>query len=377
MPSITTTEPWRRDRDRGHRRASSRPRTRPTGSGPIVVDGIDATSEVPPDRWLIDPAEALDPRIALPDHVYTTRGGFVGPVRGSTRPGPASIPACSNDSTRSSTWPSPRRARPGATRGPSAVDRGRTGVVFGNIVLPTETASALSLELLGRRVRGAARHPGAGSPIRSSHCNAFPAGLPGGDRRAGPSGLGGVAYTLDAACGSSLYALKLAVDELRSGRADAMITRRRLATRCALHPDGFLAAPGALASRARRRRSTTAPTASSSAKGPGCSSSSGWPTPSRQGDQIYGIIAGIGLSNDVHGDLLAPDSEGQLRAMRAAYEQAGWSPDDVDLIECHATGTPRGDAVEVAEPQDALGRHRLASRPVRRSARSRRTSAMR
>ena len=59
------------------------------------------------------------------------------------------------------------------------------------------------------------------------------------------------------------------------------------------------------------------------------------------------MIRGIGLSNDIHGDLLAPSSEGQLRAMRAAYEQAGWSPSDVDLIECHATGTPVGDAVEV------------------------------
>ncbi len=34
--------------------------------------------------------------------------------------------------------------------------------------------------------------------------------------------------------------------------------------------------------------------------------------------------------------------------MRAAYEQAGWEPADVDLIECHATGTPVGDAVEFA-----------------------------
>src|SRR5262249_53631630 len=65
------------------------------------------------------------------------------------------------------------------------------------------------------------------------------------------------------------------------------------------------------------------------------------------GDHIYGLVAGIGLSNDVHGDLLAPSSEGQLRALRAAYAQAGWSPREVDLIECHAAGTPRGDAVEI------------------------------
>ncbi|KAA0267044.1 MAG: hypothetical protein EDQ89_11955, partial [Acidobacteria bacterium] len=36
-------------------------------------------------------------------------------------------------------------------------------------------------------------------------------------------GLGGCAYTLDAACASSLYALKLACEELASGRADAML----------------------------------------------------------------------------------------------------------------------------------------------------------
>ena len=36
----------------------------------------------------------------------------------------------------------------------------------------------------------------------------------------------------------------------------------------------------------------------------------------RHGDLIHGLIRGIGLSNDVHGDLLAPSSEGQIRAMR-------------------------------------------------------------
>jgi acyl transferase domain-containing protein len=65
------------------------------------------------------------------------------------------------------------------------------------------------------------------------------------------------------------------------------------------------------------------------------------------GDHVYGILAGIGMANDSDGDLLAPSAAGQLRAMRMAYDQAGWEPEFVDLIECHATGTPRGDAVEV------------------------------
>ena len=55
------------------------------------------------------------------------------------------------------------------------------------------------------------------------------------------------------------------------------------------------------------------------------------------------------------GNLLAPDKEGQLRAMRAAYAQAGWDPRDVGLIECHATGTPVGDAVEFDSLRELWG----------------------
>ncbi|MGE4619244.1 MAG: beta-ketoacyl synthase N-terminal-like domain-containing protein [Planctomycetota bacterium] len=64
-------------------------------------------------------------------------------------------------------------------------------------------------------------------------------------------------------------------------------------------------------------------------------------------DPIVGVIRGIGLSNDQSGGLLAPSGEGQLRAMLEAYQEADWSPEDVDYIECHATGTPVGDATEL------------------------------
>ncbi|MCD6298591.1 MAG: polyketide synthase, partial [Deltaproteobacteria bacterium] len=73
-------------------------------------------------------------------------------------------------------------------------------------------------------------------------------------------------------------------------------------------------------------------------------------------DHIYAVISGIGLSNDVGGSLLAPLSEGQLRSMGPAYEQAGWSHKEVDIIECHATGTPVGDAVEFESLQTFWGK---------------------
>src|SRR5439155_13281029 len=75
----------------------------------------------------------------------------------------------------------------------------------------------------------------------------------------------------------------------------------------------------------------------------------------RDGDTIRAVIAGVGLSNDMHGNLLAPAKEGQLRAMRSAYDRAGWRPSDVDLIECHATGTPVGDAVEFDSLRELWG----------------------
>jgi len=68
----------------------------------------------------------------------------------------------------------------------------------------------------------------------------------------------------------------------------------------------------------------------------------------RDGDRILGVIRGIGLGNDGRGrGLLVPSQEGQVRALRAAYAAAELSPSDVSLVECHATGTGVGDAVEI------------------------------
>jgi acyl transferase domain-containing protein/3-hydroxymyristoyl/3-hydroxydecanoyl-(acyl carrier protein) dehydratase len=308
-----------------------------------VLAARDVTSEPPPGRWLLPASRAYDEAVPRIDRVYSTRGGFV------------SEPRLEFDDLKldrehlegldplfhlalfaaSRAWRSART---------EAVDPGRVGVIFGNIVLPTEGSSSYSREIVGAplaRALGISPAEGTGTDPR----NAFPAGLPAAFI-ARALGLGGTAYTLDAACASSLFALKLAIDELGSGRADAMISGG------VSRPDPLYTQMGFSQLRALSPRGKPAPF---DAEGDGLIVGEGaglfvlkrLRDAVRDGDTIHAVIRGIGLSNDLHGDLLAPSSEGQLRAMRAAYQQAGWSPQDVDLIECHATGTPIGDSVEI------------------------------
>ncbi|OSC70108.1 beta keto-acyl synthase, partial [Streptomyces sp. 4F] len=69
----------------------------------------------------------------------------------------------------------------------------------------------------------------------------------------------------------------------------------------------------------------------------------------RDGDRIHAVIRGIGSSSDGKGTAIyAPLPEGQARALRRAYEQAGYDPRTVELVEAHGTGTKAGDAAELA-----------------------------
>jgi acyl transferase domain-containing protein len=60
------------------------------------------------------------------------------------------------------------------------------------------------------------------------------------------------------------------------------------------------------------------------------------------------VIRGLGASSDGGArGITAPDSDGQLRAVRRAYREAGVAPSTVGLVEAHGTSTPVGDAAEV------------------------------
>jgi acyl transferase domain-containing protein/3-hydroxymyristoyl/3-hydroxydecanoyl-(acyl carrier protein) dehydratase len=325
-----------------------------------ILGGHSASREVPPDRWAISPEAAFHPEVAAKDKVYSKRGCFISAIPRTSPPSGLSpepkIPSGLDPLFHLLLYAGKQAFADGIT---APLDRSRVGVIIGNLALPTEKSSLYSREILGRtfeeKLLGKSRIKASTEPL-----NRYVAGLPAG-LLAYSLGLGGGGCTLDAACASSLYAIKLAADELLSGRADAMLSGG------VSRPDPLYTQMGFSQLRALSKRGICSPF---DAEGDGLVVGEGagifllkrTEDAIAHGDRIYGIIRGTGLSNDVGGSLLAPMTEGQLRAMRRAYDIAGWIPSDLDLIECHATGTPVGDATEVTSLKELWSGERETGR---------------
>ncbi|WP_416211288.1 beta-ketoacyl synthase N-terminal-like domain-containing protein [Frankia sp. Cas3] len=171
--------------------------------------------------------------------------------------------------------------------------------------------------------------------------------------------LRGPAYTLDAACASSLIAVDTAVRELAGGRADAMIAGgvhlvqevtfwsvfsllRALSPTSRIRPfdrraDGILIGEGVGMVVLKRLADAE-----------------------RAGDRIYAVIRGCGVSSDGRSStLLAPSQQGQILAVERAWADAGLdptAPGALGLVEAHGTATPVGDAAELATLGRVFGR---------------------
>ncbi len=229
-----------------------------------------------------------------------------------------------------------------------SIDKSRVDVILAAIALPTDAASRLTRKIFGNR---GAEGGGQGTEERgrigriaahSARVTAFPAVV-----ISQALGLGGATFTLDAACASSLYAIKLGCDSLTDGAADAILAGG------VSRPDNLYTQVGFSQLRALSPSGICRPFDQDAdglvvGEGAGVLVLKRLDDAIRHGDTIHAVIRGIGISNDMRGNLLAPDTDGQLRAMTAAYADAGWNPADVDLIECHGAGTPVGDAVEIA-----------------------------
>jgi acyl transferase domain-containing protein/3-hydroxymyristoyl/3-hydroxydecanoyl-(acyl carrier protein) dehydratase len=251
----------------------------------------------------------------------------------------------------------------------------RCGVILGNLSFPTKTSNHLFLPLYHKAVEaGLKQLIGGGfdlkpfAPAREVHPdNGLIAGLPSA-LLAQATGLGGSHFSLDAACASSCYSVKLACDALATGKADLMLAGAVSAA------DPLFVNMGFSIFQAYPANQVSAPLDANSqglfaGEGAGMMLLKRYDDALRDGDRVLALIRGGALTNDGRGEfVLSPNTKGQVLAFERAYADAGVSPADVAFVECHATGTPKGDKVELASLETFFGR--TGTRPLLGSVKS-------
>ncbi|MBX7185779.1 MAG: acyltransferase domain-containing protein [Vicinamibacteria bacterium] len=323
-----------------------------------VLASQDLLSTVPDRRWRVDPEQFLaSPGGPTADRVTSLRGGYVRGFDDRFDPSGFAFAAAQIhglDPLFKLVFHTTREALQGVKDADR--QRARTGLVLANLSFPSSGLSHFAEQVWS----------GAGAADRIDARNRFSSGLPAFlAARALNLGLADSAFALDAACASSLYAIKLACDALADGRADLMLAAAVSRADDLFIHMGFTALK-ALSPSGRSRPFHKDADGLVPAEGAGCVALKRLDDAVRDSDRILGVIRGIGLSNDGRGHgLLAPSEEGQVRAMEAAYAAAGLEPGDISLLECHATGTRVGDGVEIRSTSRVFGKHVVAAGSVK------------
>ncbi|MEU2871590.1 beta-ketoacyl synthase N-terminal-like domain-containing protein [Streptomyces olivoreticuli] len=323
--------------------------------------GVDAISEVPPGRWDQDEYRS--------GAVYCRRGGFVDDRLPGFDPAafgimPDSVPATEPDQLIALRTAAAALADAG---GLTAADPARVGVVLGRGGYLTA-----GLARLDQRVRTAGQLtrtlgellPELGEERLAQVRTAFEEAL-GPDspeaviglvpnftasRIANRLDLRGPAYTVDAACASSLLAVGQAVGELAAGRCDVMLAG-------GVHHChdvtlwSVFARLGALSRTQRIRPFHRDADGVLMGEGTAVVVLKRLADAVRDGDRVYAVVRGTGVAGDGRAAALVnPDPDGQTRAVRQAWEAARvdpTAPGSIGLLEAHGTGTPNGDAAEI------------------------------
>jgi acyl transferase domain-containing protein/NAD(P)H-dependent flavin oxidoreductase YrpB (nitropropane dioxygenase family)/acyl carrier protein len=318
-----------------------------------TLRGVDAITEIPPDRW--DWRLYYDPDPKAPDKIVSKWGGFLPDVAfDPLKYGmpPSSLPSI--EPAQLLALEVVRNALGDAGYAERAFARERTAVVLGMGGGAAQLAMGYAfrsyLPMLDTVIPGGGRAAieACRGQLPEWTEDSFPGFLLNvtAGRIANRLNLGGANYTVDAACGSSLAAAALAVRELETGAADMVVLG---GVDTVQNPFTYLAfsKTQAFSPRGRCRPFDAGANGIVISEGVAAVVLKRLADAERDGDRIYAVIKGVGASSDGRArGLTAPVVEGQIRAMERAYRKAGVSPATVGYVEAHGTGTALGDVVE-------------------------------
>ncbi|MGI9002886.1 MAG: SDR family oxidoreductase [Pseudonocardia sp.] len=313
-----------------------------------ILAKVNAITEVPAKRW--DVERYYDPDPSAPDKVYSKWGGFLDPVQfdpvhygmpPNSLPSIEPVQLLALEAVQSALEDAGYQDRP--------FPREQTGVIFG--------VGGMGDHGILYGVRSGLPAVIGNGDVPPEYLESLPTwtedSFPGilsnviAGRVANRFNFGGTNHTVDAACAASLAAVYLAVRELECGSADMMVVGGADSTES---PFAYLcfSKTHALSPQGRSRPFDADTDGIVISEGLGVLVLKRLADAERDSDRIYAVIKGVGSSSDGRDrSLTSPRPEGQARALRRAYANAGFSPATVGLVEAHGTGTVVGDRAEV------------------------------
>ena len=336
----------------------------------VITNELDCITDVPSSRWNID--DYYDPDPNKPDKTYCKRGGFIPDI--DFNPMDFGLPPNILEVTDVSQLLSLIVAQD-ALKDAGYLDADdsyleKTGVILGVVGMSSKLFSPLMSRLQYPVWEKVLKNQGISDEDTQTiiekmklayvgwNENAFPGTLGNvvAGRIANRFNLGGTNCVVDAACGSSLAAVKMAVSELTDGHADMMITGGVDTDNSVTTFLCFSKTP-AFSKGEKVKTFDTESDGMMSGEGLGMLVLKRLEDAERDKDTIYGVIKGVGSSSDGRAkSIYAPSAGGQAKAVRRAYEQAGFTPDTISLIEAHGTGTPAGDPAEIGGLKEVYGK---------------------
>ncbi|GAB5552552.1 MAG: hypothetical protein Sapg2KO_21430 [Saprospiraceae bacterium] len=314
----------------------------------------DGTSHATPQDFGVDPAFIFHPEKGIEDRCYSTRGGYIRNFEFD--PTGFELPAdflSKQDKLYQWSLYTAKEALLDGGYFEKKEHLKNCGLILGNLSFPTSSSHQLIADIYCRSLESNIQDLLKTPEFKLKDHQQTPpeneilAYTPS-EMVSQALALGKTHYALDAACATSLYAIKLACDELQTGKADMMLAGAVSASDQLFIHMGFSIFHAYAPMDKKFVPFDKESAGLVSSEGAGMVLLKRLADAERDGDQIIGVIGGIGLSNDGRGKfLLSPNPKGQNLAFERTYLNNEISPKDTAYIECHATGTPLGDITEL------------------------------
>ncbi|MDN3667762.1 SDR family NAD(P)-dependent oxidoreductase [Echinicola jeungdonensis] len=307
----------------------------------LLINGTDAITEIPADRW---PKELFyNPDPTIPGKSISKWGGFLenidlfDPFFFGISPNEAK----QMDPQQRLLLELSYEAIDNAGLGKKQLDGSRTGVFIG---VSVNEYSQLQLE----NPFAITSHSGtgAGLSITANRISYF-------------YNLKGPSMAIDTACSSSLTAVYLACQSLKIGECTTALAGGVNMILSPAHSIGFTKA-GVLSPDGRCKTFDADANGYVRGEGGGVIVLKPLSSALEDGDPIHAMILGSAIVQDGRTNgLIAPNKESQEFLLREAYRSAGISPQKVQYIEAHGTGTLLGDSMEASAIGAILGKGRV------------------